>query len=245
MECAGDIQAAANRDRRMQVFLTQARGSVRNGDLLRQAVDRALRMKAQGDEAMKGVQMDDALIDTLKEVADALEKLGIVYAVTGSVASSLHGEVHSTVDADLILTATPEMATRLSPLLSPRFYAPDDMLAAAARNQTMANVVDNRQGLKVDLSFVGSDSYLQSVLRRRVQKPIGDSQPEFWFVTAEDVILMKLLWRRGSQSTKQWNDALGVVSVMQAKLDWKYMLQQASALTITDDLTQLRNEGGV
>lgn len=36
------IMSAPERDRSMQVYLSQARGTVRNGDLLRQAVDRAI-----------------------------------------------------------------------------------------------------------------------------------------------------------------------------------------------------------
>ncbi len=234
-----------HRDRRMQVFLTQARGPVRNGNLLRQAVDRALRMTALRNEGMEGKLMDDALVDTLKLVTDGLDELGITYAVTGSVASSLHGEIHSTIDADLILIASPENAAQLSDLLGPRFYAPGDMLADAARNRTMTNVVDNLQGFKVDLSFVGDDPYLRQVLRRRVRRPIGDGQPEFWFVTPEDVILMKLIWRKDSQSSKQWNDALSVVTVHGARLDWRYLFQEARGLNLVEDLTALRDEGGV
>ncbi len=244
-EEARQLHVAALRDRRMQVFLTQARGFVRNGQLLRQAVDRALRMKARNCARTRGALMDDALVDTLQQVTDALEQLGLPYAVTGSVASSMYGEVHSTVDADLILIAAPESAGRLSTMLGSRFYAPEDMLTDAARNMTMTNVVDNRQGLKVDLSFVGDDPFLRSVMQRRTRQSIGVSLPEFWVVTPEDVILMKLIWRRESQSTKQWNDALGVVRVRGARLDWKYLFDTAHTLGVADELTRLRDEGGV
>lgn len=229
----------------MQVFLTQARGPVRSGNLLRQAVDRALRMRALHDERLKGTLMEDALVDTLTRVTAALDRLGIVYAITGSVASSLHGEVHSTIDADLILMASPKKIARLSDMLGARFYAPADMLADAARRGAMANVVDNLQGFKVDLSFVGDDAYLRGVLLRRERHPIGDGRPEFWFVTPEDVILMKLTWRRDSQSSKQWNDALSVVSIHGARLDWKYLFDEARGLDLVEDLTTLRDEGGV
>ncbi len=242
---ANQINDAADRDRRMQVFLTQARGPARNGNLLRQAVDRALRMKALRDDSMKGALINDALIDTLTQATDAMEGLGIAYAVTGSVASSLYGEIRSTFNVDMILIATPQEANKLPQSLKPRFYAPEDMLTDAARTATMVNVVDNRQALKIDLSFVGTDAFLQSVLQRRVQAAIGDGQPKFWFVTAEDVILMKLLWRKDSQSSKQWNDALGVVSVRGARLDWQYMFEQARGMDVEDQLTQLRDEGGV
>lgn len=235
---------SVDRDRRMQVFLAQARGVVRNGDLFRQSVDRALQILTNRN-GVNGVTMNDELVNTLEAVTTAMESLGISYAATGSVASSIHGEPHSTIDADLILVASAEHAKELSLRLSPRFYAPDDMLMQASRDGTMANVVDNRNGLKIDLSFVAGDVYLHRVMSRREKQRIGSSTQSFWLVTAEDVILMKLLWRVESQSSKQWNDALGVVQVRGNKLDWRYLRETAGQLGLTDDLIRLRDEGGV
>jgi hypothetical protein len=64
-------------------------------------------------------------------------------------------------------------------------------------------------------------------------------------VTAEDIILMKLLWRRESRSEKQWSNALSVARVKRAKLDWKYLLEQARSLGIEDDLVKLRDAAGI
>jgi len=64
-------------------------------------------------------------------------------------------------------------------------------------------------------------------------------------VTAEDIILMKLLWRRESRSEKQWSNALSVARVKRARLDWKYLWEQARSLGIEDDLVKLRDEAGI
>ena len=240
-----DTSLAADRDRRLQVFLTQARGRARNGQLLRQAVDRELRTRALRAPTGKEAMMDDALVDSLLQVSNVLNKLGLPYAITGSVASSLYGEPHSTIDADLILSATPADAAPIAHALGQRFYAPADMIADAARRHAMANLIDNRHALKIDLSFIGHDPYLREVISRRVCQPIGLDGPEFWFVTPEDVILMKLIWREHSRSTKQWNDALGVVQVLGNRLDWKYLIEKAETLNLADDLANIRDEGGV
>lgn len=67
----------------------------------------------------------------------------------------------------------------------------------------------------------------------------------FFVVTPEDVILMKLLWRRETRSQKQWRDALGVAKVKGACMDWTYLWEQAETLRLEDDLLRLRDEAGI
>jgi hypothetical protein len=189
--------------------------------------------------------MDNALIETLRASTEALEEAGVTYAVTGSIASSRHGEPVSSLDVDLIVAATPEQAVSVARKLMPRFYAPEEMLQTACRTQGFANLIDNRTGFKVDLSFVASTGYLGEVLRRRIRATIGTKGPAFWFVTPEDIILMKLLWRRDTRSTKQWENALSVARVKGARMDWKYLFEQARNIDIEADLVALRDEAGI
>lgn len=238
------LSAQAERDRRMQVYFAQARGPLRNGDLLRASTDRMLRIRASrsGSEVET---MDDALIETLTAVADALEAEGADYAITGSVASSLHGEPFMSQDVDLLVRASPAQARRISARLTPRFYAPDDMLMEAAGKHTFANVVDNRTGLKADLSFVPPDGFIAEALQRKSRARIGSAPREYWVVSAEDVILMKLLWRKDTRSSKQWDNALSVARVQGARLDWNRLFTQARRLDLVADLETLRDEAGI
>jgi hypothetical protein len=149
------------------------------------------------------------------------------------------------VYVDLVVQASPGQASAVADTLSPRFYAPTDMLTDAAERHSFTNVVDNRTGLKADLSFIPPTGYLSEALARRVRSRIGTAAPEFWFVTPEDVILMKLLWRKDTRSSKQWENALSVARVKGARMDWKYLFEQAKQLGITKDLEQLRDEAGI
>lgn len=240
----GPVRTPQQRDRMMQVYLAQARGSVHNGDLLRVAIDRMVRMRCANGKP--GVElMDDPLIETLTATVEALESAGIVYAVTGSIASSVHGEPVMSQDVDLILQATPEQARCVSVRLVPRFYAPEEILVEAARTHAFTNVVDNRTSLKADLSFVPSTGFLAKTLGRRVRARIGTAPNEFWFVTPEDVILMKLLWRKDTRSTKQWDNALSVARIKGARMDWNYLFDQAERLGVRADLESLRDEAGI
>ena len=230
-----------DRDRMLQVFLAQARGSSRNGDLLCDTIDVMLRMQAESG----GRTMDNALVETLRASTEALEEAGVTYAITGSIASSRHGEPVSSLDVDLIVSATPEQAVSVARKLSPRFYAPEEMLQASSRAQGFANLIDNQTSFKVDLSFVEATGFLSEVLQRRIRATIGTKSPEFWFVTPEDIILMKLLWRKNTRSTKQWENALSVARVKGARMDWKYLFEQAGTLDIEADLVALRDEAGI
>ncbi|MEK6675006.1 MAG: hypothetical protein AABZ47_05050 [Planctomycetota bacterium] len=233
------------RDRTMQVHLAQARGTRRNGDLLRHSIDVMLNIRANKSESKDSTMTENVLIETLSAVVLALESESVPYAVTGSIASSVHGEPITSLDVDLIVHASRSQAANLSEKLQPRFYASADVLAEAADRFTLINVIDNRTSFKVDLSFVPPTGYLREVLSRRVRQRIGSTGPEFWFVTPEDIILMKLLWRKDTGSAKQWDNALGVARVRGARMDWKYLFDTARELGIEGDLIKLRDEAGI
>jgi len=235
----------AAKDRMMQVHLAQARGSAKNGELLKQSIYMMLRMDRGDGSIPENKPVDNALMETLRGVTAVLEDLGVPHAVTGSIASSVYGEPFMSQDVDLVVAASPTGAVDIARRLTPRFYAPEDMLRDAAVRHAFANVVDNRTGLKADLSFVEPLTFPGTALARRQRVRIGVSGPEFWFVTPEDVILMKLVWRKDTQSAKQWENALSVARMKGARMDWKYLWEQAAQLGITDDLTTLRNEAGI
>jgi hypothetical protein len=64
-------------------------------------------------------------------------------------------------------------------------------------------------------------------------------------VSPEDIVLMKLIWRKHSQSHKQWDNALGVLRVKQHQLDWEYLRKWARVQDVEQDLDQLAKEAGI
>lgn len=189
--------------------------------------------------------LGEPFVDLIRAVVDVLDRVGIPNAITGSVASSLHGEPFSTQDVDIIIRMTPAQARQLAEELPQRFYRSAESLEDAARKGGLANLIDADTGLKVDLSVVAATPFFDRVMKRRVQTSFGPGAPSFATVTPEDVILMKLLWRKDTQSSKQWENALGVARVQGARMDWKYLVEQARALGIEQDLLALRDEAGI
>ena len=189
--------------------------------------------------------MIENLAGTVSDVVAALDGQGIVYAITGSVASGIYGEPHTTIDVDIVLRLTAGQAVAISDALSSRYYCSREMLLEAVRSSGQANVINNQTGLKIDLSVWPPGGFHDCVLSRRRRLPFGPGGPAFYVVSPEDVILMKLIWRRESRSEKQWRDALGVVRVRGSTLDWAYLREHAEALVVLDQLIALRDEGGV
>ena len=188
---------------------------------------------------------DDPFIDVIRATVEALDAAGIAYAITGSVASGVHGEPFQSQDVDIALRMSVQQARIVEGRLPQRFYRSAERLEEVAREGGMANLIDTDTSLKVDLCVLGPGQFYNGVLLRRTLTPFGPGAPDFYTVTPEDIILMKLDWRRDTKSQKQWDNALGVVRVKGVSLDWKYLFEQAKALGLTDDLTALRDEGGV
>ena len=62
-----------------------------------------------------------------------------------------------------------------------------------------------------------------------------------YFASAEDMILVKLVWYRmgGEVSTRQWKDVIGIVKVQADRLDHGYLEKWAEVLEISDLLKQV------
>ncbi len=190
--------------------------------------------------------MDEApFLGLLNVLCGELEAAGLKYALTGSVVSSIYGEPYTSMDVDVCLRMTPAQAAALAASLPPRFYRSAEALAQAARQRGIANLIDLETGLKADLSVLPDEPYFDEILRRRQKIEYHPSGPAFWTVSAEDIVVMKLLWRKDSRSQKQWDNALSVVRQQGPRLDWAYMREWGQRLELASDLQSLQKAAGI
>jgi hypothetical protein len=189
--------------------------------------------------------VDEGFISSVEQVTSCLESERLTYAITGSVASAIYGEPVTSLDVDIVISMTPEQAGRLAGRLPRRFHVDVDMLRRAAAERSMANMLDPASGLKFDLSVLQDTPYYREVLRRRVRITYPGSATVVWMVSAEDIVLMKLVWRKDTGSRKQWENALSVVRAQRNRLDWKYLRKWATELEITADLENMAREAGI
>lgn len=235
------------RDQLMQSSLAQAMGQAGRIRALIAMTDSLLRLRA-ARESTNGAETDmvnDELLRTLTDVTRALQGERIVHAITGSVASSVHGEPAISLDVDLIVRMDTAQAAKFADRLPQHFYRSREALIEAAHRSTVANLVDLRSSLKVDLSVPASSRFFDSVFARVEEIEFVKGTAAFPVVTPEDIILMKLDWRRHSKSAKQWANALGVARTRENRLDWPYLDDWAIKLGLAEQLTALREDAGL
>jgi hypothetical protein len=183
--------------------------------------------------------------ELLKLVIARLDRAGIEYMLTGSLASSLQGEPRATHDIDLVVairgTRSDIVRTLLSTFAGPEFYLDEDAIRNAIDAQTMFNMIEVGEGNKVDFWVLTDDAFDQERFSGRIVEhfdgtPLRVSRPE-------DTILMKLRWAQMSGgSEKQFGDALRVYEVQYGLLNQTYLDDWASKLGVTALLERLRSQ---
>lgn len=159
-------------------------------------------------------------------VTQTLERLGIFYAIGGSLASSLHGVMRSTLDVDIVADMRLEHIQPLVAALSREFYADDEMMKDAIEHQSSFNLIHYETAFKVDIFIRKSRAFDQMQLERRRTSVIATDPEQSVYVTSpEDVILSKLEWYRmgGEVSDRQWSDILGVLKTRAGELELDYI----------------------
>ncbi len=178
-------------------------------------------------------------------VAQTLEEIGIPYAVGGSLASSMHGVMRSTLDVDIIADLQPEHVRPLLEAFSQEFYADEEAIRDAIRHRGSFNLIHFETSFKVDIFVAKLRAFDEMQLSRRTRSVVTSAPERALYVTSpEDVILSKLEWFRmgGEVSERQWQDVLGVMKTRSDALDIAYLRHWASELVVSDLLERALQE---
>lgn len=185
------------------------------------------------------MQVNEESIDPrhlLVKVAEILEGLKVPYIVTGGMAVFVWGKPRFTADIDIVIQLRRESINALAKALdslSEMSYIDTQMMRKALMRNGEFNFIDGASGVKVDFFISGDDDFEQSKLKRRLKRPILGYG--VYFISAEDLILNKLLWYRQGESSKQLEDIESIIKI-QKKLDWQYMRKWAEQLSTADIL---------
>lgn len=178
-------------------------------------------------------------------VTDVFEKLGVRYAVGGSLSSSLHGVMRSTLDVDIVADMRLEHIQPLVAALSPEFYADVEMMRVAIERHSSFNLIHYETSFKVDVFIPKPRPFDQMQLERRASAVITTDPERSLYVTSpEDVILSKLEWYRmgGEVSDRQWRDILGVLKTKTGGIDLDYLRHWAKQLKVNNLLDRALTE---
>ena len=180
--------------------------------------------------------MTDALdpIGVALLVTQALDRLGVVHTIGGSIASSLAGEPRSTIDIDIVAAVEAEHVVPLVAALEPQFYIDAVAFARAIADRRSVNLIHHDTQVKIDVFVAGGTPIDALQLSRRREADVGGRR--IFVHPPEDILLQKLRWFRagGETSDRQWRDVLGIVRVQGQRLDCRYLEAQAAVLGVSD-----------
>jgi len=155
--------------------------------------------------------------------------------LTGSLASSMHGEPRSTHDIDLIIDPTRDsLAKLLEGFPAEAYYVSRNTAFEALEARSLFNVIDFESGWKVDF-LIRKDREFSVVEfgRRRVSELLGF---QIFVASPEDVILAKLEWARMSDSERQIRDAAGILRAQGEAIDTEHLERWARHLNVWHEL---------
>lgn len=176
--------------------------------------------------------------ELLARIGEHLDRAGIPYMVTGSIASSFYGEPRTTRDLDIVIDPTPEALSEFVHDFPPSEYYVDlDAATQALADRWQFNVIEIASGWKVDLVIRRDRPFsVEEFSRRQATELLGTPT---YVATAEDTIIAKLEWAKAGESERQLRDVAAILAVSGDTLDHAYLDRWIEALGLQDVWSQV------
>jgi len=179
-----------------------------------------------------------AELDVLQDAAARLDRAGIAYMLTGSIALSYYAEPRMTRDIDLVAELSGRDSNAVAALFEPDYYVAQADVSRAIAGGGMFNVLHLGKLVKLDFIVRKDTPYRQHEFARRQRVRLPGF--EAWIVSREDLILSKLAWAKDSGSELQLRD---VRALLAGDVDRTYLERWSKDLSVTDLLRKTLDAG--
>ncbi len=187
----------------------------------------------------------DDLVAALTPVANAFKTLDVRYYVGGSVASSYHGAVRSTMDVDLVCELTANLVTQFISLVGVNYYLSEPTIRDAVNRQSCFNLIHLPTSYKVDVFISRGRPFDHQAFTRARTGSLGlHACVEVPVATPEDIVISKLEWYRLTNETseRQWDDVGRVLRLTGEQADLAYLRDVAESVGVSDLLERALGE---
>jgi hypothetical protein len=149
-----------------------------------------------------------------------LNRLGLVYMVTGSTAGTVYGEPRLTHHVDLVVVLPADSVDEfVAAFPSEEFYCPPaDVLAIEARRGSRGhcNLIHHESGFKADVYFASDALHRWALARRTFLELDGQAVP---IAPLEYVLVRKAEYFREGRSQKHVRDIRSMLALSGDQLD--------------------------
>ncbi len=174
---------------------------------------------------------------------EPLERLGLPYCVTGSVAASVYGEPRLTADIDVVLLLKAGDVIRLRTAFpDAEYYVPPDealFLEISRGTRGAFNLIHHATQFKADFYLAARDPLHTWALKHR--RRISLEGGEAWIAPPEYVVLRKLEFLREGGQDKHVRDVRFILAA--TELDLAFVESEVVRLGVQAQWRQCRSEG--
>jgi len=168
------------------------------------------------------------MIDFLRRLIQFFDGYNIQYMLSGSVAMSVYTIPRNTKDFDFIVHLKAGDAAVLASYFKEGYYCDENAVSEAIRYKSMLNIIDFQSGYKADFILLKNEIYRQEEFQRR--KQVDFMNMKIYLVSAEDLLISKIIWIQQLQSDIQKEDIKAIGSTK--GLDWSYIHHWISSLKL-------------
>lgn len=165
-----------------------------------------------------------------------LERAGLRYFITGSIAGMIYGEPRLTMDVDLVLVLPqPGVGKLIAAFDETLFYCPprDVIVGELARTERgHFNLIHHDTGFKADVYLAGNDPLHTWAFSLRRSIKLGEDS--IWIASPEYVILRKLQYYEEGRSEKHLRDIDAMVERSHDEIDEALLMTKIIELRLTD-----------
>lgn len=167
-------------------------------------------------------------------VAERLDRLGLDYFITGSIASSVYGEMRFTDDVDVVVLLRPKDVDGICEAFAGAEFIIDAYsVRQAIETDGEFNIMHPSSGQRVDVMLPADTDFNEARFdaRRRKALPGGT---EGWVASPEHVILKKMEFYNLSGSPKHLRDITAMLMVQGDAIDRPYIEMMALRMGTSD-----------
>jgi hypothetical protein len=149
-------------------------------------------------------------LDIVRDVSQRLDRAGIAYMLTGSMAMNYYAQPRMTRDIDVVVALAPADADKVVDLFRPDYYVSAEAVRDSILSESIFNLIHNESVIKVDCIVRKNTPYRHAEFDRRKQIKIDNFST--WIASKEDLIISKLFWAKDSGSEIQMRDVQNLVA---------------------------------